>query len=130
MGPDPNNEHEAPVVFGGLDITRWAFAIFAAASAFAITVAARAFLYKGGEPGELPVWAVSTVVGVIVGTVCAPPQRSRAARSFFIGLAVSVSLVLLLGDVASSHRLNATGVERLAGAVIGGIAARLILLRA
>jgi hypothetical protein len=38
--------------------------------------------------------------------------------------------VLLLGDVASRHRLTATtDVERVVGAVIGGIAARLILRR-
>jgi uncharacterized membrane protein YfcA len=98
-------------------------------SAFATSVWARAFLYKGGEPPELLVWAISTVIGVIVGTVCAPPQRSRAARALFIGLALSVSLAVLLVDVASRHGPNATDVERVAGAVIGGIAARLILRR-
>jgi hypothetical protein len=131
MDTHSDNGNNTPAVFQSRDFTRWAIAIFAAASAFATIVWARAFLYKEGEPGELQVWAVSTVVGVIVGTVCAPPQRSRAARSFFIGLAVSVSLVLLLGDVPSRHRLTATThVERVAGAVIGGIAARLILRRA
>jgi hypothetical protein len=129
-GPDPGSEHKAPAVFDGRDVTRWAIAIFAAASAFATSVWARAFLYKGGEPHELPVWAISTVMGVTFGTVCAPPQRSRAARALFIGLALSLSLAVLLVDVASRHWLNAMDVERVAGAVIGGIAARFILRRA
>jgi hypothetical protein len=130
MGPDPGSEQKAPAVFDGREVTRWTIAIFVAASAFASSVWARAFLYKGGEPPELLVWAISTLIGVVVGTVCAPPQRSRAARSLFIGLALSLSLAILLVDVASNHGSNATDVERVAGAVIGGIAARLILRRA
>jgi hypothetical protein len=129
MGPDPGSEHKAPAVFDGRDVTRWAIAIFMAALAFAISVWARALLSKGGEPPELWVWAISTVVGVIVGTVCAPPQRSRAALSVFIGLALFVSLAVLLVDVTSGHGPNTTDIERVAGAVIGGIAARLILRR-
>jgi hypothetical protein len=131
MGADSGNGTKKYAVFRSRDFTRWALAIFAATSIFATIVWARAFLYKGGEPGELQIWALSTVAGVITGTMCAPPQRSRAARSFFIGLAVSVSLLALLGDVALRHTLSAsTDFERLLGTVIGGIAGRLILHRA
>jgi hypothetical protein len=45
-------------------------------------------------------------------------------------LALSVSLAVLLVDVASRHWPNAMDVEWVAGAVIGGIAARFILRRA
>ena len=69
----------SPIMRKGQDIARWAVAILAAASAFAITVAARGFLYKAGDPDDLPVWALSTVAGAIVGTVCAPPQHRKAS---------------------------------------------------
>jgi hypothetical protein len=130
MAPDPGSENKARAIFNGRKIGRWTAAILAAASAFLITVGARAFLYKGHAPGELPVWAVATVVAAVVGTVCAPPQHSKASRSLFIGLAVSVSVILLLGGVAARHKLEAVDIERVAGAVVGGITARFILRRA
>jgi uncharacterized membrane protein YfcA len=114
----------------GRQIPRWAVAVLVAASVFAAMVAAHGFLYKGGEPDELPVWAVSTVVGVIIGTVCAPPQHHKASRSLFIGLAVTASVIMLLGTVAARHSLDATDAKRVAGAMVGGIVAWMILRRA
>jgi hypothetical protein len=114
----------------GQEIARWAVAILGAIAAFAIAVAARGFLYKGGEPDELSVWAVSTVAGAIVGTVCAPPQHRKAARFLFIGLAVSASVIMLLGGVAARHSVDAADVKRVAGATVGGIAVWIILRRA
>jgi hypothetical protein len=112
------------------EIARWAVAILGAVSAFAIAVAARGFLYKVGEPDDLPVWALSTVAGVVVGTVCAPPQHRKASRALFIGLAVSASVIMLLGGVAARHSVDAADVKRVAGATVGGIAVWIILRRA
>ncbi len=93
-------------------------------------VATRAFIYKGGEPNGLFVWGMATVVGVIAGTVCAPPQHGQRARSLFIGLAIAASVVALLVGVASRHGLSAPDIERVLGTVIGAIAARILLRRA
>ena len=123
---------EAPVsraMSKGEEIARWTVAILGAISAFAIAVAARGFLYKAGEPDELSVWAVSTVAGVIVGTVSAPPQHRKASRALFIGLAVSASVIMLLGGVAAPHSVDAADVKRVAGSTVGGIAAWIILRR-
>lgn len=114
----------------GQEIARWAVAILGAVSAFAITVAVRGFLYKAGEPDDLPVWALATVAGAVVGTVCAPPQHRKASRTLFISLAVSASVIMLLGGVAARHSLDATDAKRVAGAMVGGIVAWMILRRA
>jgi hypothetical protein len=111
------------------EIARWATAVLAAITAFAISVEVHGLLYKDGEPDELLVWAISTVIGVIVGTVCAP-RGGKSSVYLFVGLAVSASVVMLLGSVAAQHSLDATDVKRVIGAMAGGIAARIILRRA
>jgi hypothetical protein len=130
MDADSGNEDKIPAILRIPDPIRWAIAIFAAASTFALFVWARAFLYKGGEPPEVAVWAVSTAYAVFVGTVLAPPRFPKAVRAFLISLAVCVSLMLALGDVVLRHKLMATDVERVLGAVIGVIVARYVLRRA
>jgi len=128
--PDPGSAPPSRSIFEGHGAARWAFAILAAGAAFALTVATHAFIYKGGEPNDLFVWGVASVVGVIAGTVCAPPQYGKRARSLFIGLAIAAFLVALLVSVASRHGLRAPQVERVLGTVIGAIAARILLRRA
>jgi hypothetical protein len=129
MHPDPSRERTARAMCKDEEIARWAFAVLAAGSAFAIGVEVRGLLYKGGEPDELLVWAISTVAGVIVGTVCAP-RGGKDSVDLFIGLAVSASMGMLLGSVAAQHSLDATDVKRVIAAAVGGIAARIILRRA
>jgi hypothetical protein len=101
---------------------RWALAILAAVLAFAIVVTAKGFLYKGSEPSELPIWALATVAGCLVGTSVTPPGHGKAARNLFIAMAVVTSAIRVLQSLGEPTFI-AADVYPVVGSVIGGVMA-------
>jgi ABC-type branched-subunit amino acid transport system permease subunit len=100
--------------------------MLAAVSAIVIMVAAKGFIYKGGEPNDLLVWAIATVAGCLVGTSVAPPSHRKSARYLCIAMAVFGSVILVLRSFVE-HTFTATDVYAVLGSVIGGVIAWAII---